>query len=236
MKSLLLACLVLAALSSVAHAQNGAYNWTNIRPNIGQICPGLDFWSTTSGYILDFISGPGPLLLKTDDGAQTLTPALSGIDIIIMENIATSNNGQNAVTGGVSLFEPISIQTNNGGSSWIKSSSTVINSVFNDLDVLPNGDFVFYDTWTAHSNATGKPQAYAGLAYSNNKGTSYEYINWPYPTITPVAGNFIGASATVFVIGSAAPAVPNDDAAANYQRLLTAHKRAVAVDPLADFP
>jgi hypothetical protein len=53
--------------------------------------------------------------------------------------------------------------------------------------------------------------------------------------VTPVSGNFIGSTQTVFVTGSAAPYVAEDSTAGAYAELLNAHRAAVQ-QPLVDFP
>ena len=240
MNILTLAFLVLC-LSSVAYCQSGPYTWTPVRTNIGQICPGLDFYSNTSGWILDFVSGPGPILLHTVDGGATLTSALSAVDILIMENIVSSSNGQYAVTAGVSLAnEAVSIQTSDNGASWAKSGTTVLQSVFNGLQVLPpSNDIALFGSWTTRNPSGKGVVSGAGIAYSTNQGGSYQFFNWPYPDVTPVAGNYLpGSFASVVLVGSAAPYVADDDSqAVPHRALLSKHREGLQpVQRASDFP
>jgi hypothetical protein len=67
---LALVCVALLSVTAVS-AQNYA-NWTVARPNIASIIGNVAFDTVDHGYVGAFISGPGPLLLETDDGLKTL--------------------------------------------------------------------------------------------------------------------------------------------------------------------
>jgi hypothetical protein len=202
---LLLASLVVVAV--LVSDSEASPTWKRIQTDLGEISPALSFWNETSGYVLNFISGPGPEMLRTNDGGKTLTSLIPNMMLTGLQDIVTWNDGEEAVSAGLSLLrQSIAITTADGGQTWSKSQNTVLTANFRSIQRLSNGAIALFGTWSVLQGLKGV-ESY-GIALSNDNAASFTYIDWPFPAVSPVGGTFIG-SQLVFVAGSAETELPD---------------------------
>jgi photosystem II stability/assembly factor-like uncharacterized protein len=145
--------------------------------NLATILMGVDMRDAYNGYIGGSQDGVGPIMLKTEDGGETLENTIDdpfAAPGIIMA--VSSLNGSSAITAGVGawwgLLGPGASYTENGENWYPAEDMTYLAIAFQDSDVADESVFL-PGMWYNNTVNEG-----CGCAVSHDGGKSYAKYDW----------------------------------------------------------
>lgn len=178
---------VIAALAVTASAQT----WQTLASNIGTAATGIDFTSTTHGYVPADVNGEGTACLITDDGGKTWTssgdqePGLIWLDVAAYEtNVVVSG----AVDEYYSLNSGTSFNVSIGGGQ-AQSIETMMQGG-KEIGYIAAGDFGLIDPKSGVALSTDSGVIFS--AESADLKTDARYVSYVDGVIYLTGGSWPG--------------------------------------------